>query len=159
MFWLLVVKHKAPIMHIPFIEQQFIIAPRQSFKFAHNGGNTVVIWYSGFLPPSKRHPAGWLVTPNCPLNVRLNGCLSLWAPWRPVQRVPRLSHNISWDWLRLGICFLARKSLVPIVRCYPSGNNKGQQTEKKTCPETSKRLTFPLGSCRELLGMLHKSKQ
>ena len=38
------------------------------------------------------------------VNVSVSGCLSLYVgpviDWRPVQGVPRLSPNASWDWLQ-----------------------------------------------------------
>ncbi len=38
------------------------------------------------------------------VNVSVNGCLSICVShvfdWRPVQGMPHLSPNVSWDWLQ-----------------------------------------------------------
>ena len=60
---------------------------------------------SGFLPPSKDMQARLIGVSKLSLgvNVSVSGCLSMCDPamdWRPVQGVPRLPPNVSWDWLQ-----------------------------------------------------------
>merc|ERR1712035_59525 len=68
----------------------------------------VLSGYSGFLPQSKDMQVGDRLIGDSKLtvgvNVSMNGCLSLRVSpatvWRPVQGVPCLSPNVSWDRLQ-----------------------------------------------------------
>jgi len=65
----------------------------------------VLSGYSGFLPPSKNMRVRLIGDSKLSVgvSVSVHECLSLCGPvidWRPVQSVPHLSPNDSWDRLQ-----------------------------------------------------------